>query len=244
MFNRNKMKKNNVKKYFENSKDYINRWVVSYADFTTVLLALFVFLFALSNNDNIKIKDFKDSIKKEFKQEKTINKTAINENENKDNVINETSKNDSLFELVKNNLGNDNKIEIIQSGKGITLRLKDTLLFDSASAEIKPNSLDTISDIANFLTTVDNPVIIEGHTDSIPIKNSIYATNWELSSARAINLIKYLTENYKLSPKRLSAVGYGEYAPIYDNTTNKGREKNRRVDIIILDNKIKKEVKE
>lgn len=238
------MKKNNVKKYFENSKDYINRWVVSYADFTTVLLALFVFLFALSNNDNIKIKDFKDSIKKEFKQEKTINKTAINENENKDNVINETSKKDSLFELVKNNLGNDNKIEIIQSGKGITLRLKDTLLFDSASAEIKPNSLDTISDIANFLTTVDNPVIIEGHTDSIPIKNSIYATNWELSSARAINLIKYLTENYKLSPKRLSAVGYGEYAPIYDNTTNKGREKNRRVDIIILDNKIKKEVKE
>lgn len=238
------MKKNNVKKYFENSKDYINRWVVSYADFTTVLLALFVFLFALSNNDNIKIKDFKDSIKKEFRQEKIINKTAIDENENKDNVINETSKNDSLFELVKNNLGNDNKIEIIKSGKGITLRLKDTLLFDSASAEIKPNSLDTISDIANFLTTVDNPVIIEGHTDSIPIKNSIYATNWELSSARAINLIKYLTENYKLSPKRLSAVGYGEYAPIYDNTTNKGREKNRRVDIIILDNKIKKEVKE
>ena len=238
------MKKNNVKKYFENSKDYINRWVVSYADFTTVLLALFVFLFALSNNDNIKIKNFKDSIKKEFRQEKIINKTAIDENENKDNVINETSKNDSLFELVKNNLGNDNKIEIIKSGKGITLRLKDTLLFDSASAEIKPNSLDTISDIANFLTTVDNPVIIEGHTDSIPIKNSIYATNWELSSARAINLIKYLTENYKLSPKRLSAVGYGEYAPIYDNTTNKGREKNRRVDIIILDNKIKKEVKE
>ncbi len=238
------MKKNNVKKYFENSKDYINRWVVSYADFTTVLLALFVFLFALSNNDNIKIKDFKDSIKKEFRQEKIINKTAIDENENKDNVINETSKNDSLFELVKNNLGNDNKIEIIKSGKGITLRLKDTLLFDSASAEIKPNSLDTISDIANFLTTIDNPVIIEGHTDSIPIKNSIYATNWELSSARAINLIKYLTENYKLSPKRLSAVGYGEYAPIYDNTTNKGREKNRRVDIIILDNKIKKEVKE
>ena len=68
MFNRNKMKKNNVKKYFENSKDYINRWVVSYADFTTVLLALFVFLFALSNNDNIKIKDFKDSIKKEVKE--------------------------------------------------------------------------------------------------------------------------------------------------------------------------------
>lgn len=238
------MKKNNIKKYFENSKDYINRWVVSYADFTTVLLALFVFLFALSNNDNIKIKDFKESIKKEFKQEKFLNKNTLPKNENEINVINEAEKNDSLFELVKNNLGKDSKIEVIENEKGITLRLKDTLLFDSASAEIKNSSLNTVSDIANFLTTIDNPVIIEGHTDSIPIKNSVYATNWELSSARAINLIKYLTENYKLSPKRLSAVGYGEYAPIYDNTTNKGREKNRRVDIIILDNKIKKEVKE
>ena len=192
----------------------------------------------------IKIKDFKESIKKEFKQEKFLSKNTLPKNENEINVINEAEKNDSLFELVKNNLGKDSKIEVIENEKGITLRLKDTLLFDSASAEIKNSSLNTVSDIANFLTTIDNPVIIEGHTDSIPIKNSVYATNWELSSARAINLIKYLTENYKLSPKRLSAVGYGEYAPIYDNTTNKGREKNRRVDIIILDNKIKKEVKE
>ena len=231
-------------KYFENSKDYINRWVVSYADFTTVLLALFVFLFALSNNDNIKIKDFKDSIKKEFKNEKAISELSASNIKNIDNLVNQATNNDSLFELVKTNLGNDNKIEVMTSEKGVTLRLKDTLLFDSASANIKDDSISTISNIANFLTTIDNPVIIEGHTDSIPIKNSIYATNWELSSARAINLIKYLTENYKLSPKRLSAVGYGEYAPIYDNTTNKGREKNRRVDIIILDNKIKKEVQE
>lgn len=231
-------------KYFENSKDYINRWIVSYADFTTILLALFVFLFALSNNDNIKIKDFKDSIKKEFKNEKTINETPISNTNNIDNLANQAISKNSLFELVKTNLGNDNKIEVMESEKGITLRLKDTLLFDSASANIKDDSISTISNIANFLTTIDNPVIIEGHTDSIPIKNSIYATNWELSSARAITLIKYLTKNYKLSPKRLSAVGYGEYAPIYDNTTNKGREKNRRVDIIILDNKIKKEVQE
>lgn len=229
-------------KYFENSKDYINRWVVSYADFTTILLALFVFLFALSNNDNIKIKDFKESIKKEFKNEKVINELSTSNINNIDNTVNQATVKDSLFELVKTNLGNDNKIEVIENEKGITLRLKDTLLFDSGSADIKENSISTISNIANFLTTIDNPVIIEGHTDSIPIKNSIYATNWELSSARAINIIKYLTENYQLSPKRLSAVGYGEYAPIYDNTTNKGREKNRRVDIIILENKIKKEV--
>ncbi len=209
--------------------------MVSYADFTTVLLALFVFLFALSQNDNIKIKDVSQKLKKEFKQEKT--KSQAIQTTKMDSDINEAANNNSLFELVKSSFADSEKIEIMKNEKGITIRLKDTLLFDSASADIKESSLETIKDIANFLTTIDNPVIIEGHTDSIPIKNSQYATNWELSTARAINIIKYLTTNYNLSPKRLSAVGYGEYAPIFDNTTNEGREKNRRVDIIILDNK-------
>ena len=207
--------------------------MVSYADFTTVLLALFVFLFALSQNDNIKIKDVSQKLKKEFKQEKT--KSQAIQTTKMDSDINEAANNNSLFELVKSSFADSEKIEIMKNEKGITIRLKDTLLFDSASADIKESSLETIKDIANFLTTIDNPVIIEGHTDSIPIKNSQYATNWELSTARAINIIKYLTTNYNLSPKRLSAVGYGEYAPIFDNTTNEGREKNRRVDIIILD---------
>lgn len=232
------MRKINIKKnYFENSKDYINRWIVSYADFTTVLLALFVFLFALSSSNNINLNDFSRTIKKEFKKEKT--ETVNIKSEPVDIGINEATSGDDLFELIKNNLGANEKIEVIKTQKGITLRLKDTLLFDSASASIKENSIETIKNIADFLTTIDNPVIIEGHTDSVPIKNSVYETNWELSTARAVNLIKYLTEYYKLSPKRLSAVGYGEYSPVSDNTTNKGREKNRRVDIIILDNKIK-----
>lgn len=232
------MRKINIKKnYFENSKDYINRWIVSYSDFTTVLLALFVFLFALSSSDNINLNDFSRTIKKEFKKEKIDN--IKNKSESLDIGINEAARGDDLFELIKNNFESNEKIEVIKTQKGITLRLKDTLLFDSASASIKDNSIEAVKNIADFLTTIDNPIIIEGHTDSVPIKNSVYETNWELSTARAVNLIKYLTENYKLSPKRLSAVGYGEYSPVSDNTTNKGREKNRRVDIIILDNKIK-----
>ena len=81
---------------------------------------------------------------------------------------------------------------------------------------------------------IKNPVLIEGHTDSMPIQNERYPSNWELSTARATNIIKYLTQAHGLPPGRLSAVGYGEYMPVEKNTTPQGRAKNRRVDIIVL----------
>ena len=84
------------------------------------------------------------------------------------------------------------------------------------------------------LRELDNPIIIEGHTDNKPISTVKYPSNWELSTARATNIIKFLTENNLITPKRLSAVGYGEYMPIADNSTTTGRAKNRRVDIIVL----------
>ena len=79
-----------------------------------------------------------------------------------------------------------------------------------------------------------NPIVIEGHTDSMPIRNERYPSNWELSTARATNIIKYMTDKYKFPPSRLSAVGYGEYMPLENNDTPIGRAKNRRVDIIVL----------
>ena len=86
------------------------------------------------------------------------------------------------------------------------------------------------------MSKINNPVIIEGHTDSLPIKSKKYASNWELSTARATSVIDYLVQSKRINPRRLSAVGYGEFVPVADNTSNSGRMKNRRVDIIILDN--------
>ena len=88
--------------------------------------------------------------------------------------------------------------------------------------------------ISVSLARFQNPILIEGHTDSMPIRNEKFPSNWELSTARATNIIKYLTETHKFSPNRLSAVGYGEYMPIAENTSPQGRAKNRRVDIIVL----------
>ena len=108
------------------------------------------------------------------------------------------------------------------------------MLFDTGSAIIKPQAKATLDKISLSLAKFQNPVLIEGHTDSMPIRSEKYPSNWELSTARATNIIKYLTEVRKFPPGRLSAVGYGEYMPVEENTTPQGRAKNRRVDIIVL----------
>ena len=109
------------------------------------------------------------------------------------------------------------------------------MLYAVASTTIKLGfSITTCSNLVGSKASFENPVLIEGHTDSMPIRTEKYPSNWELSTARATNIIKYLTQAHKFPPSRLSAVGYGEYMPVEQNTTPQGRAKNRRVDIIVL----------
>ena len=204
--------------YYSYSKDYINRWVVSYADFITMLLALFMVLWAISGN-NIK-KMNPELIKENFKQEST-NIVTNEQNE----VIKELSKNKEITENAK----------ILKSDRGVILRFNDKMLFTAGSAIIKPEMLPVLDKVAKELKKLDKKVIIEGHTDSTPISTAQYPTNWELSTARATNIIKYLITEKGLDPQKMSAVGYGEYKPIAPNTTYEGKTLNRRVDIIILD---------
>lgn len=244
--------------YYSNSNDYINRWVISYADFVTMLLALFMIMFATSSMGDSKVKDINKSIQKVFAT-KTVDK-KVNNLDLKDEEINKTGpesivntgetildggdgildghkgilESDRLYEEIKNELNIDTRVKVIKESRGIVIRLNDTMLFDPGSAIIKKDAVITLDKIAKVLEGNKNPIVIEGHTDSMPISNEKYPSNWELSSARAINIISYLTQKHKFSPSRLSAVGYGEYVPIEDNSTPQGRAKNRRVDIIVL----------
>lgn len=198
--------------YYSNSKDYINRWVVSYADLVTMLLALFMVLFAISQN-----------ISKH--QAKIISENAIIEQ------VEQLEELKVLFnEIIKKN----ENIKYLQDGRGLVLRLNNSILFDAGSADIKKDAIVTIDEIIDTIAKIDNNIIVEGHTDSTPIKNDKFPSNWELSTARATNIIAYMIKTKKIEPKRLSAVGYGEYMPVADNTSNEGRLLNRRVDIIIL----------
>ena len=211
--------------YYVNSKDYINRWVVSYADFVTMLLALFMVMYAVLRIDNQKLTQFQNKMQQTFASQITANVTKHQAN----------SDNAKIEKILKENISKSKSIKVLKSDKGLIIRVNNTMLFDEGSAVIKTDAEKTLDEISKVLTKIDNPVIIEGHTDFIPIKNAKYPSNWELSTARATNIISYMMKRGRISPKRLCAVGYGEYMPVADNTSVSGRNLNRRVDIIVLE---------
>ena len=256
-----------------NNQNYINRWVVSYADFVTMLLALFMVMYALSQLDISHMKTFSNSIDRAFDgNSKQTNKSTTNLDEKSkllklfkttetsvyidnnnpltlDKSSKELKKQLSSFEnqisvesanfenirkTIKSEFNNTQNINVIREPRGILIRLNDTVLFDKGSDIIKDKALNVLDKIAVVLKDEPNSIRIEGHTDNLPIKTDKFPSNWELSTARATNIIKYLIEVHKLSPNRISAAGYGEYMPISSNDTEIGRSENRRVDIVVL----------
>lgn len=121
--------------------------------------------------------------------------------------------------------------------RGLIISLNNAILFESGSADIKNNNENTLSKIAQIINELNHHLRIEGHTDNIPINTSKYPSNWELSTARAASVVRLFINECKVSPDKVVAVGYGEYKPVADNSTEKGRAKNRRIDIIVLSEK-------
>lgn len=231
--------------YYSNSKDYLNRWVISYADFVTMLLALFMVMWAVSGMGHGKLLSTQQNMQQKFLSKSTVyhNNVKISENtqipqqNNQDSVLTAAtglSEQDKILKMLEKNPTLNSKTKLLKSNRGAIIRLNDKMLFSAGSAIIKEDVLSTLDTIAEQLAKLDNYIIIEGHTDSTPIHTAQFPSNWELSTARATNIINYLVKTDKLSPKRLSAVGYGEYVPIAPNTTFEGKTLNRRVDIIIL----------
>lgn len=203
---------------YKNSKDYINRWVISYADFVTILFALFIVMWALTGGVEINTNKDKNLLTK------AIEKVEVVSVQNPVEKIIEQNP-----QLVEN-------FKIIKDKRGIILRCENAIFFDEGSAELKDEGIKILNELAMAVKELDKPLIIEGHTDSTPINTEKYPSNWELSTARATNIVKYFIKHCGYTPNRLSAVGYGEFAPIVANDNVKNKAKNRRVDIILLDN--------
>lgn len=129
----------------------------------------------------------------------------------------------------------DKEVTVERLQKGLVITFVSEVLFDSGKAELKKDSFEKLDKIVGVLsdTVPDLDVGIEGHTDNVPITHSSWKSNWELSSHRALSVLHYLTEQ-KVSPQRLAAIGYGEYRPVAENDTKEDRQKNRRVEIVIL----------
>ncbi|MBI5143738.1 MAG: OmpA family protein [Candidatus Omnitrophica bacterium] len=137
---------------------------------------------------------------------------------------------------------NDKEILLELAGRGLVITMANDILYDSGKAKLKSRSHSVLKRIASVIQekVPDKNIGVEGHTDNVPIKYSGWKSNWELSTARATSVLHYLIDECGIEPKRLSAIGYGEYKPIDTNETKEGRAKNRRVEIIILPKEIAK----
>ncbi|ACI20276.1 MULTISPECIES: OmpA/MotB family protein [Thermodesulfovibrio] len=203
-----------------NEEENVHRWLISYSDFLTLLFTFFVALYALSSVDVTKAEKMTSSLRKVFK--------VIDEP-----VSFEEDRNKAIIEDLRKLLNDISGINIKSDARGIVITLPDSLLFSSGSAELKPESTDALTRIAEKLKELPGKVAIEGHTDNIPISSSVYKSNWELSAARASSVLHFLLQR-GLSPDRFLIAGYGEYKPVATNDTDEGRAKNRRVELIIL----------
>ena len=225
------------------------RWLVSYADFITLLFAFFVVMFAASNADHQKAGKIAKAV------ESALNQLAVFESGSKTLKLNDDAApvagvfsegrameptNQTTLKAVKAQLEQDLKEEIEKSvvhveedARGLTISLAEAGFFDSGSATVKEASLPVLLRIADKFRDIPQNLRVEGHTDNTPIHTAVFPSNWELSTARATNVLQYLI-NAKIPPERLSAVGYGEYHPVATNTTLAGRARNRRVDLVII----------
>ena len=130
----------------------------------------------------------------------------------------------------------DKEVKVEMLAKGLVITFVEEVLFDSGKAVLRDDSLAKLDKVSGVLQTVvpDLNIGIEGHTDDQPIKYSSWKSNWELSSARALSVLHFLSDKGGVAPRRLAAIGYGEYRPVASNDDKNGRQKNRRVEIVIL----------
>ncbi len=125
-------------------------------------------------------------------------------------------------------------IKVGREERGVVIRLEESFFFDSGSADVKEKSYPILDEIAKVLKDYDNTIMVEGHTDNVPIRSRYFSSNWELSTARALSVLKFMSKRGQVDPQLLCAVGYGEYRPILPNDSPENKKKNRRVEIVVL----------
>ncbi len=233
------------------------RWLVSYADFITLLFAFFVVMFASSQTDKAKAEQVSDSVKKALSDGKmtaaiaavlggTAGETGqgnalrngpggVNRRGDKppEPVVELSPSFQDLSQILKQEI-EAGKLSLKLTPRGLVISLREAAFFPSGEDVIDPRTLPSIEKIATAILKIGNPVRLEGHTDSLPIHNARFRNNWVLSAARSVTVLELLTKTYGIPEDRLAVAGYAATAPADTNETTEGRARNRRVDIVIL----------
>lgn len=240
---------------------HYDRWLVSYADFITLLFAFFVVLYASSQVDKAKAAKLASSIQAAFRDvgvestpeeispltelqvppeasERSIDLGHFVQPVKSSTAADEETKSLSEAETqLKKVLSPEIEqhiVDIKSTREGVVVSLREVGFYESGSAKLRASSKAAVDRLAGVLQQRKEALRIEGHTDNVPIHTSLFDSNWELSTARAADFVKVLIQNYNLAPARLSAAGFAEYRPVAGNDTADGRAHNRRLDVVIL----------
>ena len=249
------MARRNKKKQEEQSGD---GWLATYADTITLLLTFFILLYSMSSIDAGKMEQLSEAFQTMMtgKEGDTIleynlydgdvpiiggdSDTEESLEESEDEIEEMYNK---LKEFIEEN-GLSDVIDITDTDRGVLIQLSDNVLFQSAKATLIEESKGVLNEISGLISKLPNRILVEGHTDTVPINTAQFPTNWELSVDRAVNVVRYFVEEKGLNPSRFTAAGYGEYQPIAPNDTATNMALNRRVNILILSEEDSKENKE
>ena len=236
------------RKRTKDSGEVDESWLLPYADLMTLLLALFIVLFASSTVDAGKLEQLSAVFNEVFDSGHgimdsnaptpvPIPKEAVSEDDKENLYLEDQKSLEEIQDRVDEYIALhefENQFETIMTDEGLLVTIRDSILFMPGKAVIKPEYLPLADELADLL--VFDParhIVVTGHTDNIPINSAEFGSNWELSVMRAVNFLKIVVQNDNIDPLLFSAKGYGEYQPIETNKTADGRSKNRRVEILI-----------
>jgi len=217
-----------------------DRWLVSYADFITLLFAFFTTLYAISTVDADKLREVVGSMQVAFLAPDATRLAASESAASGPGdvpggaIVGELTMVRQRLSVSLRDQLRQGLVDVDMDPRGLVISLREAGVFQTGSADLSPEAQVTLLAIADSIRDVGNLVRVEGHTDNVPISTSVYASNWELSTARATNVIVFLVGRGGLTPDRLSAAGYAEFRPRAPNDSDAGRAQNRRVDVIVL----------
>lgn len=221
-------------------QENLERWLLTYCDLITLLLAFFVVMYSMSQIDGKKFGSLSIQLRSILTGQLGIMESApvITGQSEVGNVADIQHVDLELVQgsIIKaaEEMGLQKQIATIMDERGLVVHILDTALFEVGKANLTEAAQSIMEHLAPKLRSLPNPLRIEGHTDNAPIQTLLYPSNWELSVARSTSVVRYLVEKHGISPFRISAIGYAEYRPIAPNDSPANKAKNRRIDIVIL----------
>ncbi len=241
-----------MKRHHAAAHENHERWLVSYADFITLLFAFFVVMFATAHQDKNKARQVSEAVRNALERGQLSNAISVVLGRTKHDtkapakpaadaaptpVAPPVADLKQSLATLQQELAMElkaGKVQLRLEGRGLVISLREAAFFASGDDSVAPRSFPTLAKIAAVISRLPNQVRLEGHSDSVPIHNSRFRSNWELSAARAIAMLDVLAERYAIPPGRMAVAGYAENAPSDSNATPEGRAHNRRVDVVLL----------